>query len=116
MFTNLKNLKLDQDQTQVGSSVYILQRLSTSIKIQKEMIYEMLAEHEENDIVKYKEIEDLIDSKLETVIRNFADSLRFIIEAIQNGEQAEKLLPDLFKCMNKFSVIIDEAINKIYHT
>ena len=46
------------------------------------MIYEMLAEHEENDIERYKEIEDLLDSKLETAIRNFGDSLRFIIEAI----------------------------------
>ena len=46
------------------------------------MIYEMLGEHEENEIERYKEIEDLLDSKLETSIRNFGDSLRFIIEAI----------------------------------
>jgi hypothetical protein len=50
------------------------------------MIYEMLAEHEEKGILKYQSIQDLIDSKLETGVRNFADSLRFIIEAIQNGE------------------------------
>jgi len=79
------------------------------------MIYEMLAEHEENAIVTYEAIQDLINGKLETAIRNFGDSFRFIIESIQSGEGAEKQLPDLFKCINKFCVIMDEAINKIFH-
>lgn len=80
------------------------------------MAYELLAEHEANDIEKYQQIQDLIHGKLETAIRNFADSFRFTVETIQNGESADKQLPDLFKCLNKLAVLIDEAINKVFHT
>ena len=46
------------------------------------MIYEMLAEHEKLEIVKYNEIEALLDSKLENAVKNFSDSFRFIVLSI----------------------------------
>ena len=46
------------------------------------MIYEMLAEHEDNDIVRYNEIEALIDSKLENAVKNFSDLFRFTVLSI----------------------------------